>query len=70
MPASILPLVSRHIYNQENTLTAALTCDRKLGFAAFMNDPQLASVTLDDGRKLFNDMLENQRAYLPEAWFK
>ena len=70
MPASILPLVSRHIYNQENTLTAALTYDRKLGFAAFMNDPQLASVTLDDGRKLFNDMLENQRAYLPEAWFK
>ena len=70
MPASILPLVARHIYNQENTLTTALTCDRKLGFSTFMNDPQLASVTLDDGRKLFNDMLENQRAYLPNAWFE
>ena len=70
MPASILPLVARHIYNQENTLTTALTCDRKLGFSTFMNDPQLASVTLDDGRKLFNDMLENQRAYLPKAWFE
>ena len=70
MPASILPLVARHIYNQENTLTTALTCDRKLGFSTFMNDPQLASVTLNDGLNLFNDMLENQRAYLPKAWFE
>ena len=69
MPQSILPLVARHIYNQENTLKAALTCDRKLGFAAFINDPQLANVPLDEAGKLFNDMLENQRAYLPKAWF-
>jgi len=26
-------------------------------------------VTPRDGQSLFNDMLENQRAYLPEAWF-
>ena len=70
MPANILPLIARHIYNQENTLTAALHCDHKLGFSTFMNDPQLASVSMADGQKLFDDMLENQRAYLPEAWFK
>ena len=70
MPANILPLVARHVYNQENTLTAALRCDRKLGFTTFMNDPQLASVTPADGQKLFDDMLENQRAYLPKAWFE
>ena len=70
MPANILPLVARHVYNQENTLTAALTCDRKLGFSTFMNDPQLASVTVKDGKKLFDDMLENQRAYLPKKWFE
>ena len=45
-------------------------CDRKLGFTTFMNDPQLAYVTPADGQKLFDDMLENQRAYLPEKWFK
>ena len=69
MPASIRPLVTRHVLNQENTLTAALNCDRKLGFTTFMNDPQLAAVSPADGEKLFNDMLENQKEYLPKAWF-
>jgi len=69
MPANILPLVARHVYNQENTLTAALTCDRKLGFTTFMNDPQLAGISMKDGQKLFDDMLENQREWLPEKWF-
>ena len=55
--------------NQENTLTAALRCVRKLGLATFLNDPQLACVTPADGEKLFDEMLENQRAYLPGKWF-
>ena len=70
IPANLLPLVARHIYNQENTLTAALHCDRRLGFTTFMNDPQMAAVSVKDGQKLFDDMLENQRAYLPGEWFK
>ena len=70
IPANILPLAARHIYNQENTLTAALRRDRKLGFSTFMNDPQLAAVSVKDGQKLFDDMLENQRAYLPAEWFR
>lgn len=70
LPAALLPLVARHVHNQENALIAALTCDRKLGFETFMNDPQMAAVTVRDGKKLFDDMLENQRAYLPGAWFK
>ena len=69
VPAPILPLIARHVYNQENTLTAALSCDRKLGFTTFMNDPQLSSVMPVDGRKLFDDMLEAQRPWLPEKWF-
>ncbi len=69
MPENILPLVARHIYNQENTLKTALTCDRKLGFTTFMNDPQMSAVSFTDGQKLFDDMLENQRAYLPKKWF-
>ena len=63
-------LVARHVYNQENTLTTALTCDRKLGFTTFMNDPQLAAVTPKDGQALFDDMLAHQRADLPGEWFK
>ena len=69
VPGNILPLIARHVYNQENTLRAALHCDRKLGFTTFMNDPQLACVSPEDGRKLFDDMLENQRTWLPDRWF-
>ncbi len=69
LPAGILPLVARHVLNQENTLKAALTCDRKLGLSTFMNDPQLAHVSPADGQALFDDMLENQRAFLPAGWF-
>ena len=69
IPSGILPLVARHVYNQENALQAALTCDRTVAFSAFMNDPQMAAVSLEDGKRLFHDMLEAQRAYLPAGWF-
>ena len=69
VPVNILPLIAHHVYNQENTLKAALACDRTLGFSTFMNDPQMAAVRPEDGRKLFSDMLENQRSFLPEGWF-
>ena len=69
-PRSILPLITRHVLNQENTLASALNCDRQLGFTTFMNDPQLSFVPPEAGKKLFSDMLENQRNWLPEGWFK
>ena len=68
-PAGILPLISRHVHIHEDTLKSALTCDRKLAFNTFMSDPQLSGITPEDGRKLFDDMLENQKKYLPSAWF-
>ena len=68
-PAGVLPLVTRHVLNQENALVSALHCDRKLGFTTFMNDPQLSAVSPADGEKLFCEMLENQREYLPAGWF-
>ena len=68
-PDGIRPLILRHIRNQENALTTALKCDRELGFSTFMNDPQMSAVSMKDGRALFDDMLENQRRFLPAAWF-
>ncbi len=70
VPANILPLVARHVYNQENTLRAAMTYDRKLALTTFMNDPQWGSVAPEEIEKLFNEMLENQRKYLPAKWFE
>ena len=70
VPGNILPLIARHVHNQENALRAALTCDRKLGYTTFMNDPQMGNVTPEEGQKLFDEMLENQRKYLPAKWFE
>ncbi len=69
LPGNVLALVARHVYNQENALRAALTCDRRLAFTTFMNDPQLAPVSPADGQKLFDEMLQNTRACLPKGWF-
>ena len=69
IPENVLPLVARHVHNQENALRAAMTCDRKLALSTFMNDPQMAAVPPEEGERLFCDMLENQRAWLPEEWF-
>lgn len=68
-PEGILPLISRHVLNHENTLKTAMTCDRKLGLATFMNDPQMSGIGMAEGKVLFDDMLNNQKAYLPEGWF-
>ena len=46
-----------------------LQSDRLLGVTTFMNDPQLAGVSPEDGQRLFDDMLFNQKAYLPAEWF-
>ena len=69
LPGNISALVDLHIHNQENTLKAALTCDRSLAFTTFMNDPQV-TLSPSDGRKLFNAMLQNTAKYLPEKWFQ
>ena len=70
LASNLLPLIARHVYNQENTLLTALHCDRKLGLTTFMNDPQLSGVTPADGQRLFDDMLEAQHSWLPEEWFR
>ena len=70
IPGNILPLIARHVYNQENALRAALTCDRKLAFSTFMNDPLMSAVSPEEGRKLFDDMLLAQKNYLPCGWFE
>jgi len=64
LPEPVHALVVRHVYNQETILKAALNKDKKLAFAAFVNDP-LVTIDLQDARKLFDEMLENTKEYLP-----
>ena len=68
MDGNILSLTARHVLNQQNTLEAALRCDRELALAAFMNDPLMGGVSFADGEKLFDRMLRAQKAFLPREW--
>ena len=68
LPHGVDALVTRHVLNQESALQAALRTDREAAFQVFLNDP-LVNLSLSDGRKLFDAMLENTRKYLPKRYF-
>jgi alpha-galactosidase len=68
LPRGIDALVTRQVIGQENTVKAAMDCDRSLALATFLFDPQLSRVTPEDGEKLFDEMISNTKAFLPKAW--
>ena len=71
IPEQVNALVSRIIQEQETVVEAALTGDYELAFTAFCNNPNMP-LSIDTARELFDEMLENTKAYLPyyEAYKK
>ena len=68
IPENVKELITPHVNIHEKVMKAAISCDRELAFEAFMEDP-LHDLKEEDARNLFNEMLENTRAYLPKGWF-
>ena len=64
IPAGVDILVQRVAYNQELVVEAAVTGNYELAFKAFVNDP-LVTISLEEARELFNEMLANTKDYLP-----
>jgi galacturan 1,4-alpha-galacturonidase len=64
LPPPVAALVHPHVFNQEAIVQAGLTGDTELSFRAFLNDPLVGSGT--DARKMFVEMLEAQKEYLPQ----
>lgn len=64
LPDNVNSLVLRQVENQETILAAALGSDRELAFRAFANDP-LMTLSTNDARRLFDEMLRNTREFLP-----
>jgi len=64
IPDDVNSLIKRHVINQETILKAALLKDKDLAFRAFAIDP-LMTLPLNEAKKLFNEMLENTKKYLP-----
>ena len=68
IPESIYTLVARAANAQELIVEAAYTRNLELAFQVFANDP-LVTLSFDDARALFNEMVENTKEYLTE-YFK
>jgi galacturan 1,4-alpha-galacturonidase len=64
LPPPVAALVHPHVFNQEAIVQAGLTGDMDLAFHAFLNDPLVGSGP--DGRKMFDEMFEAHREYLPQ----
>jgi len=67
LPDNVLGLVQRVVMNQETILKATLTKDKKLAFTAFVNDPLVVNISLNDIELLFEEMFNNTKKYL-EGW--
>ena len=65
IPEKIYPLVSRICYQQEALNTAIADRDLNAVFGVFANDP-LVTCGINDAKKLFDEMVENTKKYLPD----
>jgi len=65
IPEKIYPLVSRICYQQEALNTAIADRDLNAVFNVFANDP-LVTCGINDAKKLFDEMVENTKKYLPD----
>ena len=65
IPNSIYPLVSKICTEQESVAEAIFNRDIEAIFSAFASDP-LVTCNLTDARKLFDEMVENTKAYLTD----
>ena len=68
IPMSIYSLISRIVGEEETIVEAAVKRDLEIAFKAFVNDP-LVTLDLKDARALFDEMVDNTKAYLTE-YFK
>ena len=65
LPQAIYPLIARIVGEQETVVEAALSRDLSMAFRAFVNDP-LVTVDTATAKALFDEMIENTKAYLTE----
>ncbi len=65
LPSNILPLINRHVANQENLIKAYREKDRQGLINTFRNDP-LINLSPKDSLSLFETMTDNTKSYLPD----
>lgn len=69
IPENVLELIKPHVANHERILKASLTCDKKLVYEAFKEDPLVKGRAGEaEIEKLVDDMIANTIKYLPDGW--
>jgi alpha-galactosidase len=68
LPVALYGLISRIVAAQQMVVEAVANRDLELAFKAFVNDP-LVTIDHETARVLFDEMVENTKAYLTE-YFK
>lgn len=63
-------LIIGHVYTQEAFIKAYFKEDKEAVFNAWLSDPMAKALDLVTTRKLFEEMLKNTKAYLPEWLIK
>ncbi len=69
LPDTLYGLIAPIVAVQELVVEAGLKRDLDLAFKAFLADPHVQTLTLQDARALFDEMVENTKAYLGD-YFK
>ncbi len=70
MPQSIADLLTKNVKNVDNVVETALKCDRGMLVKAIMGEPSCYHLKEADVAKCVDVLLLEQRAWLPEGWFK
>lgn len=66
IPEPIYPLIARVCGEQQIVAKACEKRDLEKAFNAFLSDPLVTTIGWNDARKLFDEMVENTKAYLEE----
>ena len=66
IPREAKNLIIRNAYNIENCYKGIKNRDIKMIFNSFINQPLCSSLSLEDNRKLFKEMLINTKDYLKD----
>ncbi len=66
IPDNVRALMAQTVLNQETIVEAGLERNLDLAFNAFIKDPQVETISLDDAKKLFDEMIDNTKKYLTE----
>ena len=64
VPVVLYPMIARLAGEQELIVRAGLERNFDLAFQAFLQDPLCSGVTISQAKKLFDEMIENTKAYL------